>query len=66
MSGQWFKVGKLDLTAESTEATLTGATFDGTEIVGTDTVTVLPKTKRLKKPKPFVSRRLVSKKGCWY
>jgi len=39
----FFKTQELGLTAASTEATLTGATFGGQPIVGTDTVNIVPK-----------------------
>jgi len=38
-----FKTQKLDLTESSTEATLTGETYGGNPIKGTDTVTIVPK-----------------------
>lgn len=37
-----FKTQELALTAESTEATLTGAKFDGQPVEGTDTVRIVP------------------------
>ncbi len=37
-----FKTQELNLTGDSTEATLTGTTFDGTPIEGTDTVNIVP------------------------
>jgi hypothetical protein len=40
-----FKTQELQLDANSTEATLTGATTDGTPIEGTDTVKIVPKGK---------------------
>jgi hypothetical protein len=40
-----FKTQELDLDVTSTEATLTGATFGGQPIQGTDTVNIVPKGK---------------------
>jgi hypothetical protein len=40
-----FKTQELNLTASSTEATLTGTTFGGQPIQGTDTVNIVPKGK---------------------
>ena len=40
-----FKTQSLDLTAASTEATLTGSTYDGQSIEGTDSVRIVPPTK---------------------
>jgi hypothetical protein len=40
-----FKGQELDLDEDSTEATLTGTTFDGLPIEGTDTVNIVPKGK---------------------
>ena len=39
------KTQELDLTRDSTEATLEGETYDGTPIVGTDSVNMVPKGK---------------------
>ncbi|MDX2495105.1 MAG: hypothetical protein QNK27_09115, partial [Desulfuromusa sp.] len=44
-----FYTQELDLTKESTEATLEGETFDGLQIVGTDSVKIVPKVKANKK-----------------
>lgn len=41
-----FKTQDLNLTQDSTEATLTGETMDGTLIEGTDTVNIVPKKKK--------------------
>ena len=41
-----FKTQELNLTEDSTEATLTGATYGGTPIEGTDTVNIVPKGKK--------------------
>jgi len=38
-----FKTQELDLDENSTEATLTGSTYDGDPIQGTDTVNIVPK-----------------------
>ena len=38
-----FKTQELDLNEDSTDATLTGETLDGTPIEGTDTVNIVPK-----------------------
>ncbi len=40
-----FKIKELELTKENTEATLEGATFDGIQIIGTDSVKIVPKCK---------------------
>ena len=40
-----FKTQELNLTGNSTEATLTGETFDGVQIEGTDTVNIVPEDK---------------------
>jgi Tol biopolymer transport system component len=40
-----FKTQELNLTADSTEATLTGETYAGVSIQGTDTVNIVPKGK---------------------
>ena len=40
-----FKTQELDLTKDSTDATLTGTTYDGTLVEGTDTVNIVPKGK---------------------
>jgi hypothetical protein len=40
-----FRTQELDLTEDSTEATLTGATHGGTSIQGTDAVNIVPKGK---------------------
>lgn len=40
-----FKTQELDLTKDSTDATLTGTTYDGTPVEGTDTVNIVPKGK---------------------
>lgn len=40
-----FKTQDLDLTEDSTEATLTGETLDGVQIEGTDTVNIVPPAK---------------------
>jgi probable HAF family extracellular repeat protein len=41
-----FRTQDLNLTQDSTEATLTGETMDGTPIEGTDTVNIVPKKKK--------------------
>jgi hypothetical protein len=41
-----FRTQELNLTQDSTEATLTGETMDGTPIEGTDTVNIVPKKKK--------------------
>lgn len=43
-----FKTQELDLTTDSTEATLTGKTLDEVDIIGTDTVNIVPKGKGIK------------------
>lgn len=40
-----FKTRELELTKESTEATLGGETYEGVQITGTDTVNIVPKGK---------------------
>jgi hypothetical protein len=40
-----FKTQELNLTDDSTEATLTGESLDGGQIEGTDTVNIVPKGK---------------------
>ncbi|MCK5509273.1 MAG: right-handed parallel beta-helix repeat-containing protein [Desulfobacterales bacterium] len=40
-----FKTQELDLTKDSTEATLEGETYDGVQITGTDSVNIVPKGK---------------------
>ncbi len=40
-----FKTQQTNLTEDNTEASLTGATYDGQPIQGTDTVNIVPKGK---------------------
>lgn len=54
--GDWdmqlqFKTKHLNLTEDSTEACLTGETYDGTYIWGRDTVNIVPKKKKKGKDK---------------
>ena len=56
-----FKTQELDLTKESTDATLEGETFGGIQLTGTDSVKIVPKCKLHDKKIKWHGKR-----GKWY